>query len=294
MREYRRPPQVLSIEGPAQLVGEPLAITAKIRSESQLREAWLVIDGTNEVRQLPVKQSPDDSKLWQLDSGPIGIMEGAHVVRVHARNDEGWQLVPVEHRFVSKKPPSLPRRCRSWRSSTRSNGSTRPGSRFKYTVKSKVPAELRYELRANGNRGQFEEGILTADQLAIDGSVQTLPLELFEGSNEIVPTTRNSSGFGEKRRMVVSYTPPPVSFELASIGGVPLKEPRAVKGIRSPGPSWSARSAYGISTQPRSNCSHACGSTATCSRRCRSASMPQRGSPKRTKGTASSSGPASS
>lgn len=231
MREYRRPPQVLSIDGPEQLVGEPLAVTAKIRSEGQLREAWLVIDGTNEVRQLPIAQEAGDPKVWELKSGPIGIMEGEHVVRVHARNDEGVALVPVEHRFVSKKPPEPPPAPPALAIVNPIERVDTARFALQYTVKSKVPAELRYELRANGNRGQFEEGVLMADQLVVDGSVQTLPLELFEGSNEIVLTTRNSGGFGEKRRMVVSYTPPPVSFELASIGGVPLQGMRAVKGV---------------------------------------------------------------
>jgi len=221
--EFRRPPVVTDIQAARVLVEMPLDLTCRIQSALPIRSTKIIVDGQNEIAGTlsEVKGSPGE---YMLAANNVGLSTGNHVVEITASNDEGALMTPIRHELTVQqkvKPPIL-----EIVSPVTPNFQS-PSKRIEiqYTVNSAEPATIRLKICGNDN-GEIVpiDKPIDAKQVPIDGkTIAAIPLDLFEGQNDIEIEASNSGGFSAKRTLTVAYTPHPATVEIVTLDKHPVR-----------------------------------------------------------------------
>ncbi|WP_010585378.1 WD40 repeat domain-containing protein [Schlesneria paludicola] len=209
--EFRRPPEIVEIVAADKLVEMPLDLSCRIRSAIPLRNTRIVVDDRDEVPAAfaPVADSKDE---YVLRAEQIGLAEGVHSLKIMATNDEGTVIEPGIHKVTIEKQSAKPPILKIVGPVSTEAASIVSSKRFEiqYQVTSTVPTTIQLK-----NRGT--ETTISSDAVPVDGSNATIPLDLWEGVNDIELIAFNSGGFSAKQILRVSYVAPAATVEIISV-----------------------------------------------------------------------------
>lgn len=211
---FLRPPEMLEVEAPAVLVGEPLTLSCRVRSELPLRWARLTIDDRpfSEVMISEVDNKPGE---WLLKVENVGLEEGEHVLSMTAVNDDGPAFEPARHQVRLERPRVRPPVLTLVSPAAHAIDMTVNSNslEIQYALSSTEPATVL--VKVQGKSDQYDRpGVANS----IDGTPITERLDLFEGINQIELEARNSGGFSEKQSFQVTFVPKTSAVEIVSVG----------------------------------------------------------------------------
>jgi len=215
--ELRRPPRIVAMELPERLAGTPLDFRAQVHSAIPLRSVRLTVDDMTEVPNLRFTQDAADPKLWTVTAEKVGLAEGEHQLQLTAANDDGLSLEPLAKSLRMDRPPVAPPVLAVTSPASRDGSLTvaQPRLDLSYRIETRAATGVRIEIHGSADNTVVNVPAAPAPEGVL---VQTQPIELFEGINEITLQANNEGGFSEKSVLRVAYVPTAATVEILSVG----------------------------------------------------------------------------